>query len=258
MTKLFVVTHKDVYIPDNTALVPLNVNNRNGNNISGKNDYSELRAHYWVWKNEPDETDKVGFFQFRRYLDLTPTSTKLPYTIRKYPKAEEISLDSTARFDVIAPLPEYTGRAIWERYGSAHKSGDLRLVYQIIQQKEPNFGPAADEYLNGKSEYYGNLFIMRRDIFNSYCQWLFGILSEFDSLADDIPPRTQGYLAERLFGIWFTKIKTDNELKWREVPRVHYWGYDDETHHLRREKLMNLILPPGTERRAKFRRLVKG
>jgi hypothetical protein len=146
-------------------------------------------------------------------------------------------------------LPEYTGKTVWDRYGLYHRSDDLRLVYDIIEKKYPEYIAAADHYLNGKSEYYGNLYIMRREVFNDYCAWLFSILTEFDSLSKSIAARTQGYLAERLFCVWFSKLKQDGIRIWKEVPRVHFWGYDDENHRLWRDKLVNVFLPPGSKRR---------
>lgn len=259
--KLFVVTHKEVYIPDSSILISLNPDCILNCNIAEKQGYSELRAHYWVWKNEK-AAEKVGFFQFRRYLDFTGNA-RLPYTIKKFPRAEDYSPDFVNRFiqpfEIIAPIPEYTGMTVWKRYGAAagHRIEDLQLTYDIICKKHKDFVPAADAYLNGKAEYYGNLYIMDCNVFNEYCDWLFGILEEYESGAENIPARTQGYLAERLFGIWFTKAKSDGILRWKEVPRVHFWGYDDETHHIQRDKLINLLLPPGSERRVLVKSLEK-
>lgn len=260
-TRIFVITHKKVYIPSSSILIPLYSDCKINCNIAEKQGYSELRAHYWVWKNERI-TEKVGFFQFRRYLDFTENG-KLPYTIKKFPKSEDYSPEFVNEFirffDIIAPTPEYTGMTVWERYSAAtgHRKEDLQLTYDIICKKHRDFIPAADVYLNGRSEYYGNLYIMNRNVFNEYCDWLFGILEEYESRAKNIPARTQGYLAERLFGIWFTKVKLNGVLRWKEVPRVHFWGYDDEAHHILHDRLINFILPPGSKRRALAKSLRK-
>ena len=69
--KLFVISHKDVDIPVATYLYPIRSNRTDGIQIAEKESYSELRAQYWVWKNERfDSADYVGFFHYRRYLDL--------------------------------------------------------------------------------------------------------------------------------------------------------------------------------------------
>ncbi|HAV16138.1 MAG TPA: hypothetical protein DCW91_02560 [Acinetobacter nosocomialis] len=199
-------------------------------------------------------TDMVGFFQFRRYLDLAAKSFKRPYSIKKLPQEKHFSLEVIQGLDVVGPIPEYTGFTVWARYKSVHRIDDLELAIKILKEMHPEYTQAADIYINGKSEYYCNLYIMRRDVFNSYCEWLFGILERYDAGAQNIPARTHGYIAERLFGIWFTKVKNDGVLRWKEVPRVHFWGYDDAKHHLRRDRLVNILLPPGSERRIMFKR----
>lgn len=270
MKKLFVVAHKDVFIPASDILVPINPNDTNVENIAEKWGYSELRSHYQVWKDVSIQADVVGFFQFRRYLDITAplftclSSEKrpLPYKTAKFPQGKNYSetlLKAICNFDVIAPIREYTGVSVRKRYAKAEgqRDADLCIVYEIISEQYPEYLPAANIYLNGTGEYYGNLYIMRRSIFDSYCSWLFSILGEYDSRVASIPPRTQGYLAERLFGIWFTRAYTEDLLKCAELPRLHFWGYDDETHNLRRDNLINTLLPPGTQLRADIRKLVR-
>lgn len=271
ITKLFIITHKNnIYIPNSSVLISINPDNAEKDNIAEKLDYSELRAHYFVWRNESLETQMVGLFQFRRYLDLTASyftdfninKRPVPYQIKKYPMAihySEIALRNLDNYDVIAPIREYTGIPVWQRYSMAHghRISDLRLIYKVISEKYPEYMHAADLYLNGTGEYYGNLYIMRREIYNDYCTWLFSILNEYDRQASDIPPRTQGYLAERIFGIWFTNAVLMKKLRCAEVPRIHFWGYDDEKHKLRYDKLINFFLPPGSERRAWVRKFKK-
>jgi len=270
MIELYVIAHKEVFIPDSAALIPINPDNATGDNIAEKPGYSELRAHYHVWKNGLPETDFVGFFQFRRYLDLTSAvftdvgseKRPLPYRIKKFPMAKSYSeevLEVLGRYDVIAPMREFTGISVWKRYAAAqgHRVSDLQLAYEIISKKYPEYLTAANNYLNGTGEYYGNIYIMRRDVFKNYCAWLFDILGEYDSRAENIPPRTQGFLAERLFGIWFRKTYSSGSLHCAELPRLHFWGYDDETHHLRKDKLINALLPPGTQLRSVIHKLAK-
>ena len=156
--------------------------------------------------------------------------------------------------DVLAPVWEYTGISVWERYGMYpfQRLDDLKLVKEIILEKYPAYEDAMNTYLNGLGEYYGNLYVMRWKYFDQYCQWLFSILECFDEKVNDPLPRTAGYLAERLFGIWFTYQKQQG-LVCAELPRVHFSMYDDKTHHLSRQRMINLFLCPGS----KWRSIVK-
>ena len=111
-----------------------------------------------------------------------------------------------------------------KRYAERHRLEDLNMVLKIIDERHPEYSDAAKIYLDGESEYYCNLYIMRREIFDCYCAWLFDILKAYENSAENIPLRAHGYIAERLFGIWFTKIKGDNNLRWKAVPRIHFLG----------------------------------
>lgn len=265
MKKIFIVAHKPIYIPESTLLFPLSADSIEGINIADKQGYSELRAHYLVWKNEPNETDVVGFFQFRRYLDfcseLLNKPVVPPYTIKRFPKASTYDDDLLSAYmkeaDVIAPVPEYTGVSVRERYRYAkgHDVADINCICDIIKNTKNDFAEAMEQYLNGENEYYGNIYIMKRDAFDEYCSWIFSILMIFDVEKKDILPRTQGYLAERLFGIWFTKKMEEGGLSCKMLPRVHFWGYDDGTHNLRKELLLNRIIAPGGCLKASLRRL---
>ena len=256
-TKIYVVAPDNIapfYEPSLTYIDP---DIADGDSIYYKSGYSELRAHYWVWKNSLD-SEYVGFFQFRRFLNLDGKKHGRPYYIIKKPDAAYFAgLGDVAQYDVIAPIAEYTGESVWERYAGIHRKEDLEAVRSIIVSKYPEYSASAEKYLNGQSEYYCNMYIMKSAVFSDYCRWLFGILDEFDKTAGDIPPRTQGYLAERLFGIWFTDFKDKGEHNWKEVPRLHFWCYDDETHSMKTDKLKCLILPPGTKLRAFVRKKMK-
>jgi len=268
---LFVVSHKPISVPDTESTSLLRADRKDGLNMAHEEDYSELRAHYWIWKNKTfSENDYVGFFHYRRYLDLRPgkvlhypiqSARPRPYYIKRQPDpnqfAKENVLSAIDGFDVIAPIWEYTGLPVWERYkqSTGHNIEDLKLVYEIIAEKFPKFCPAADMYLNGSGEYYGNIYVMRWSLFKEYCNWLFDILGEFDRRKPERINRVDGYLGERLFGIYFTWLNTQEGITCGECPRIHYSCYDDATHRTNIKALCNVILPPGSKVRGFIRRV---
>ena len=87
--KIYVATHKpgevrhnDVYIPIHVGRAISNykdemtemIGDDTGDNISAKNSsYSEMTAHYWIWKNVHD-VEYVGLCHYRRLfgIDITP------------------------------------------------------------------------------------------------------------------------------------------------------------------------------------------
>ena len=149
--------------------------------------------------------------------------------------------------------------SVREHYAAAafHHPKDLSLAERLVQEKYPRFCSAADQYLAGSVCYFGNMYIMRRPVFEDYCAWLFPILKEFDRLANTSEysiqeQRVDGYLAERLFGIYYTYQKQQGNLRMLELPRVHF---EPDRNLLQKKKLLAAILPPGTRRRAWIKRL---
>jgi hypothetical protein len=85
--KLYICCHKPCDVPKGDIIIPIHagkaitkqdlgfIGDDRQDNISNKNlYYCELSAIYWVWKNIKAEV--VGFFQYRRFLNLKSLDTK--------------------------------------------------------------------------------------------------------------------------------------------------------------------------------------
>lgn len=268
---LYVCLHKPFPVPRDPALVPIQVGaalagaafpgclgDDSGENISAKNpSYCELTAQYWVWRNRP--APRVGFFHYRRYL-YPGLAHKGLYRVEGAPtdklleRLDFARLPALARdYDLIAPRGEDMRLSVRDHYAGAkhHRAADLALLEDIVRELSPEYVPAMEEYLGGSVCYFGNLYIMAWPLFERYCQWLFPILEEFDRRADwtgrgPQELRVDGYLAERLFGVFYTKVKTEG-LRTLELPRVDF--LPDRGVRYKR-KLLNALLPPGSRRRA--------
>lgn len=271
--KLFVCCHQPATVPEHPLLVPVQVgaaltdeqfpgflHDDAGDNISAKNrSYCELTAQYWAWKNV--RVDCYGFFHYRRYL-YPDVKAKRPYRIEGAPTPELLDKLGYGQFsrlisqyDLILPKGEDMHLPVREHYVRApfHHSKDLALVEEIIRERCLKYGAAMEEYLSGTACYFGNIFIMKRQVFHDYCGWLFPILAEFDRRADvsgynPQERRVDGYLAERLLGIYAARHR---ELKTLELPRVHFAGSRAE---LYQKRAVNFILPPGSMHRSAVKR----
>lgn len=244
--------------------------------FSPHQNYSELWAQREICNQHGREDEMVGFFHFRRYLDFSykPIHEPAfnykylrPYKFAKWPNCSQYSEKYThqleADFDILAPLPEWTGVCVRERYQQYpnHRISDLDEVTRIIKEITPDYFDYVQQYLKGEYEYYGNMYIMRRKLLHDYFDWLFLILRNFDNRVQDQLPRTPGYLAERLFGIWLLKQKSEGKLRIGYLPRIHFYGFDDSTHHFRRDCFISIFLPPATRRRfyvKKMKRFLTG
>lgn len=216
-----------------------------GENISDKNrSYCEMTVQYWAWKNV--QADYYGFCHYRRYFGFSASRAQEDVygnVIAEYISEKNIAkygLDEAAARKVIegadivvtdrvdvTKMPEfYTSIRDHYRKGCSLHEKDLDLLLQLMDEQCPEYSETARRYLDGPSGYYCNMFVMRKELFQEYAQWLFDLLQEFDKRADMSHYsvegyRTPGHLAERLTGIFIDyKRKTCPELVVREVPCV--------------------------------------
>lgn len=263
--KIYVSCHKESYVPENKMLYPIQVgveladkqfdgmlHDNQGDNISFKNKYyCELTAQYWAWKNE--EADYYGFFHYRRYLSFNPIRLEedswgsVIYDTISNEALNELRIDEKCmeniinQYDVITTIPRNIRNSkknrhatIYTQYASeskSHKKEDMDLVIKIIQEKYPRFNEIVSEYLNSSEAYECNMFIMKKEIFNEYCSWLFDILEEHEKRADFSnysveQYRVSGFLAERLFGIYYTYLKKNSNIKSCELQKSMFINTD--------------------------------
>lgn len=256
--KIYVVCHKESYVPENPYLFPIQVgtsiaskkldgmlHDNEGENISDKNKmYCELTAQYWAWKNE--EADYYGFFHYRRYFAFDPKLNKddgwenIVYEQITDGVIDEIKLEPDVmrelitKYDVISVqgrkypriLEEGQILDVYHEYGKAifQRREDLDVTLKILKEKYPEFKAAAEQYMNSSIAYECNMFIMRKEIYYQYCEWLFDILFEAEKQIDMTwysveEYRVMGYLAERLCGIYYTYLKQQH-VKTFELPKT--------------------------------------
>lgn len=170
-----------------------------GDNVSKRNrDYCEMSAVYWAWKNDK-ESDYIGLCHYRR---------------RFYADAEMLKGIMEEGYDAIYTIPQITDGGLREEFVERN----YFLTPEMWQLTEEAIGRLSPEYLEAwqsLSESYFlisyNMFIMRRDIFEEYCTWVFSILEEVDKyyLAQGIQcdNRYLGYIAELLNTVYVMKNK---------------------------------------------------
>ena len=92
-------------------------------------------------------------------------------------------------------------------YNHAHYAKDLDMTEQIIQEKYPTYSDAFAKVMNRTWAHMFNMFVMRKDYFDSYCTWLFNVLQELESHTDissynAVEARIYGYISELLLDVW--------------------------------------------------------
>lgn len=227
-----------------------------GENISNKNrSYCELSALYWLWKNK--KSDYMGLCHYRRYLGLNIKFKNIKFEHSEHDngciKIENLSkenlekigydenyIEYIEKFDAIFMNPIILPSRIKNNYHAMelcpdyHVMQDVDLMMSIIKQKYPQMYTAAKEYMfNSRKEYLYNCFIMKYDLFDKFCSWLFDILFECENKIDTTnysirQARVIGLLAERLVGIWITWLKSQKKYNIKETPLCYFENTDIE------------------------------
>lgn len=188
-----------------------------GNNISDKNSsYNELTALYWAWKNL-NNVDIIGLVQYRRYFFKKFRNRKLNNVLDK---CDIIHLMKDS--DVILPkMRHYYIETNYSHYIHAHHQVPLDETRRIIISLYPSYLVSFDKVMSRKSAHMFNMFIMKKDYFDEYCEWLFNILGDVENSIDingysEQEKRVFGYLSEMLMDVWIEK----NNIKFIE----NKWG----------------------------------
>ena len=220
---ILIACHKPYPVPTDTCYLPVEVGaalrerplqgftpDSTGDSISAKNPhYCELTALYWAWKNL--SADYVGLVHYRRYF-----GAGCPRRIAAAADYER----ALKKAPVILPKPRhYWIETNYSQYVHAHHERDLIVTREVLAEREPACLPAYDRQMRLRSGHRFNMLVMRRDLLERYCAWLFSILFEIEgrldiSEYDAYNTRVFGFLAERLLDVW---LET-NGVPYTELP----------------------------------------
>jgi hypothetical protein len=101
----------------------------------------------------------------------------------------------------------------------------LDMAGLIIAQKYPEYSAEFQKIHTRTSAHMFNMCIMKREILEGYCDWLFGILFELEkrvnaSQYSDFHKRFYGRISELLLDVYLNT----NHIKYTEVPVVDMQG----------------------------------
>ena len=235
--KIIVCYHKPFKIFKNDILEPIQVGaeisdkiiegisgDNSGDNISSKNaSYCELTGLYWLWKNV--EADNYGLFHYRRFLDFKNKYQKETSAcdINSEDWDNQTLSELMQDYDIILPKKSKFNLTAYKRYAKFHIIEDLDIVIDIIKSDYPQYVKAMETAMNSKEEYSCNLFVMKKEIFNEYCEWMFDILKKAEDKIDyrrrkDYQIRVFGFISERMMRIFIEhKLETCPNLKIKHV-----------------------------------------
>lgn len=180
--------------------------------------FSELTALYWLWKNT--KAEYKGLAHYQRHF-----SKKKSVSIFSTGKFEDVLDEKTLnlvleKYDVVIPqLRHYYIETIEQHYNHTHYEQDLIVTEEILRDFFPDYLDSYQDVLHRKAAHMFNMFIMRSDYFNEYCNWLFLILFELEKRLDISNYSTfhaivYGRVSEILLDVWLSK----NGIKYAEIP----------------------------------------
>ena len=147
-----------------------------GEHISEKNGlYCELTALYWAWKNL--KCDYLGLVHYRRHFKgKTKSNDKFDKIIKR--QELETLLKKT---DIILPTKRhYFIETLYSHYEHTHYIEDLEKSKKILETKYPQYLYAFDVVMKRRTGHMFNMFIMKKELFFEYCEFLFSILFKIE------------------------------------------------------------------------------
>jgi len=174
-----------------------------GDNISAYNySFNELTAVYWAWKHydEIGNPEYIGLCHYRRIFDIENSD------IRAFIGDNDI---------IATGIPNETESiSILEQFLMLHKKNDLDKCIDYIAKEYPALSKSIENYfqLPFNQGYFYNMFLMKKDLFFEYCDFLFSVLMYLHKNTNYeeysvYGARVAGFLGERLGGAFFYHCK---------------------------------------------------
>lgn len=231
--KVIVALHKQYRVKQDSVYLPVQVGasaanqdmgyqrDDQGQSISQKNTlYCELTGLYWAWKNLSAEA--LGIVHYRRYLGHP--SRHRPWIGRwaQIATGKELEQMLEERQILLPKKRNYVIESREDQFIHAHGKTAMDVLRLVMKERSAQYLPAFERTMRRTSGHIFNMFVMRRDLCDAYCTWLFDTLFEVEAfmrknMPQEIKPRLFGYLAERMLDCW---IET-NGYSYTELPVVN-------------------------------------
>ena len=207
--KMFVVTHKKPecmiqedgyeYVSVGGKKSGIKASDDCGDNISYKNpNYCELTALYWIWKNQ--KLNNVGLCHYRRFFSIKDGNEYRLASIQELNKKLE-------ECDIVVPKGFKFYTDYFTYYEINQKTDALKKCCDFLAKIDPSYKPYIRQLKSCHIYHCYNMMYTSKDVLNRYCEWLFGLLFEFEKRIDISSwsiqqKRVFGYLSECLFNLW--------------------------------------------------------
>ena len=194
-----------------------------GDSISERNSrYSELTCLYWAWKHA--ECDNLGLVHYRRYFSVRPRDAKKGFLDAVLASAEAEQL--LQQYRILVPKKRhYYIETIYSHYDHTFYGSQLDAAREAITETCPEYTEAFDTFMRSRSGYTFNMAVMRRELMDAYCTWLFTLLPRIEEKVDDsgytdFHKRWAGRVSERLFNVWLMQQIQQGTVRKEEIKEI--------------------------------------
>lgn len=199
-----------------------------------------LTGTYMAWKNYKTlgNPEYFGSFGYRRLL-------------------KPVYFDKIQTLDFIAPAKKQFGYTLEEQFIAAHGNKLYEVMVNTVKTVFPEDFELFKEYFKEKSGYFFEIYIMKKEHFFDFCDWIFAALfymlevykhgieqhsavnfdnllikfleTDEETLKEKFLPKTKGkeirdvaFILERLTGFYLYKLTQNKNLKYMEVPVIEF------------------------------------
>lgn len=250
------------YISDNTKD---NISDLNGS-------YCELTGLYWAWKNI--DSDYVGLCHYRRYFSFrfkgilkqifnrffhycghiyyavisqpkvglyypyqytVRTESELSKVVETFERNLVKWINDNPNCDLFALKPVDKGAmSNYFQFSSISGSHHLEIIRKVIANTFPDILPYYNKTLSSNKLFYANMIVMKKELFQSFCKFLFSTLEEYNSILlqegyyldkeEKSISRISGYMGELLTSSFISYYIANNriEKKYKLLYQVQY------------------------------------
>lgn len=178
-----------------------------GDNTSDLNRYfCEMTGIYWAWKNydKLGNPDYIGFMHYRSLFRFQRVKSSLDNIIQDFAIDKPHILDSLSDCDLIT-------------YNKVPQMYEQTKTYERLKESlDDGLHGALDGFIEENCVRWKNMFIMKKDDFFHYCNFIFPILFLF---FEKYPkePRYVGFISEIVSSFYFYLLEKNKKIKGVEV-----------------------------------------
>ncbi len=235
---IIIAAHKKYRMPEDRMYLPVHVGaegkrdtdgnpldlgytkDNTGDNISYLNpSFCELTGLYWAWKNI--DSDYIGLAHYRRHFGRKRKDDVFK-GILTYDEIEPY----LGTVKVFVPTKRnYYIETLYDHYKHTHYAEHLDITRQIIAEKYPEYVGNYDRVVKHTYGYMFNMMIMKRELLNDYCNWLFTILFELKNHINEdelssFQGRLYGRVSEIIFNVWLDQKLTSGQLNKDQIKEL--------------------------------------